>query len=115
MPIRRRAVEATPLQLPDLPAVTKLWAKLPTFVAFLTARSYEDGGARLPGTFWFDGSSSGFAITLRDVDQCLRLVVRAPTIDDVFAAAELAIGTENAPWETDQFLAEKRAERKKKK
>jgi len=115
MPIRRRIIETAPLQLPDLPNQTKLFGKLPTLVAFLTARSYEDAGARLPGTFWFDGGSSGFAVTLRDVDQCLRLVVRAPTIDDVFGAAELAIGAENAPWEIDQFLADKRAEKKKKK
>jgi hypothetical protein len=115
MPIKRRAADTASLSLPDLPNFTKLFAKTPTLVAFLTARSYEDGGSRLPGKFWFDGNSSGFSITLIDQDQGFRLVVRAGTIDDVFAAAELALGTENAPWEVDQYHATKLAEKKKKK
>lgn len=112
---KRRAIDPATLQLPDLPSFTKTLAKFPTFVAFLTSRSYEDGGARLPGKFWFDCSSSGFALTLIDVDQALRLVVRAGTIDDTLAAAELVLGADNAPWEVDAFQAERQASKKKKK
>lgn len=115
MPIKRRVFDTTTLSLPDLPNATKLFAKFPTFVAFLTARSYEDGQARLPGKFWFDASTAGFQITLIDVDQAMRLVVRAAALDDVWAAAELALGTDNAPWEVDQYHAQKAAEKKKKK
>lgn len=115
MPIKRRVAPDAPLQFPDLPSVTKLFAKLPTLVAFITARSYDDGAARVPGKFWVDASSAGFTVTLIDIDQALRLTVRAGTIDDAFAAAESLLGAENAPWEVDQFQAEKRAEKMKKK
>lgn len=115
MPIKRRVPPDAPLQFPDLPSVTKLFQRLPTFVAFITARSYDDGAPRLPGKFWVDASSAGFTLTLIDVDQALRLTIRAGTIDDVFAAAETALGADNAPWEVDKFQAERQAEKKSKK
>lgn len=115
MPMPRRVMAPETLVPPDLPSVTKCLGKFPTLVAFLTARSYDGGGARLPGRFWFDASSSGFAITLIDADQALRIVVRAQAIDDVFAAAELILGADNAPWEVDQYQAEKLAQKKPKK
>jgi len=115
MPIKRRVAPDSPLQFPDLPSVTKLFQKLPTLVAFLTARSYDDGAPRAPGKFWVDASSAGFTVTLIDVDQALRLTIRAGTLDDVFAAVETALGADNAPWEIDQFQAQKQAEKKSKK
>lgn len=115
MPIPRRAIDPATLLPPDLPSVSKVLKGSPTLVAFLTARSYEGGGVRLPGKFWFEGGPSGFTMTLLDVDQALRCVVRAQTIDDAFAAAELLLGAENAPWEVDEFLAAKRAQKKGKK
>ena len=115
MGFKRRVTDPATLTLPDLPNVTKTLGKFPTLVAFLTSRSYDDGGARVPGKFWMDASSSGFSLTLIDVDQALRIVVRAGTLDDVFAAAELVLGAENAPWEVDAFQADRQAQKKKKK
>lgn len=115
MPIKRRFSDPSSLVMPDLPSNSKIFAKFPTLMAFLTARSYEEGGARLPGKYWFDGSSAGFQLTLIDVDQGYRLVVRAQSIDDVYTAAELALGADNAPWEPDQYQQEKLAKNRKKK
>lgn len=112
---KRRATDPATLTLPDLPSVSKTLAKFPTLIAFITSRSYDDGGARVPGKFWVDASTAGFAITLIDVDQALRLVVRAGAIDDAFTAAEIALGADNAPWEVDAFQAERQAQKKKKK
>jgi len=115
MPIPRRAHDPATLVPSDLPATTKVLGKFPSLVAFLTARSYTDGPARVPGKIWLEGNSLGFSITLIDVDNAVRCVVRAGTLDDVYAAAELLLGTENAPWEVDQYQAERQAQKKSKK
>lgn len=115
VPIPRRFSDPASLVPPDLPTVTKVLAKFPLLVAFLTARSYVEGGVRLPGKIWFEGSTAGFALTLIDQDQAMRLTVRAGAIDDVLAAAELALGADNAPWEVDEYQANRLANKKSKK
>jgi len=115
MGLIKRAQPSETLKLPDLPAVTKLLQKFPTLIAFISSRSWPDGSPRVPGRFWFDPTPSGYTITLIDVDQCLRIKVHAGTIDDVFAAAELVIGTESSQWEIDPWSAEQAAKKMKKK
>lgn len=115
MPIKRREMDPATLLPPDLPSESKILAKLVNVRTFLSARSYEGGGVRLPGKLWLEGNALGFTITLKDVDQALLLTVRASTLDDVFAAAELVLGAENAPWEVDQWAATRQAEKKSKK
>jgi len=99
----------------DLPSDSKTLKAFPTLRAFLTARSYEGGGVRLPGKIWLEGNALGFQVTLKDVDQALQVSVRASTLDDVFAAAELLLGADKAPWEVDQWQAGKQAEKKSRK
>jgi hypothetical protein len=115
MMFRKRVQDPASVKLPDLPNVSKTFAKFPTFVAFFTSRTYEDGSPRAVGKYWFDASGSGFSITLIDVDQGFRLVVRGPTIDDAFAAAEVALGSDSAPWEVDQYQQDRIAKKSKKK
>lgn len=115
MPIKRREMDPVTLVPSDLPMESKVLHRFLALRQFLSARSYEGGGVRLPGKMWLDGGASGYSITLKDVDQALQITVRAGTLDDVFSAAELVLGAENAPWEVDQYQAERRAEKKKKK
>lgn len=115
MPMRRRSAPSAPLVPADLPSVTKVFAKLPNLIEFLTCRSWEDGSTRVPGRFWFDAGSLGFSITLKDPNNALQAVMRAGTIDDVFALCEAFLGQENAQWEVDQYQADKLAEKSKKK
>lgn len=114
VPMPKRKFDTSNLVPDDLPSESKLLHKCPLLRQFITARSYEGGGVRLPGRFWFEAGSLGFAITLIDVDNALRCVVRAGAIDDVFAAAELLLGAENGPWEVDQFQADRKAKKPKK-
>jgi hypothetical protein len=115
MPIKRNPVDPATLVPPDLPTESKCLPKSPMLRAFLCARSYLEGGVRLPGRIWLEGTSLGFTLTLIDVDQALRLVVRATTLDDAFAGAELLLGADNAPWEVDEYLASRKAQKGKKK
>lgn len=116
MPIKKRALDAPTLVPPDLPSDTKILKKAcPMLVEFVTCRSYIEGGARVPGRFWFEPSGSGFMITLFDLDNAMKIAVRAGTIDDVFAACEVVLGAENAPWEPDQYQLDRRAQKGKKK
>jgi len=115
MALVKRQVGADALTMPDLPGNSKLLGKLTTLIEFLTKRTWPDGAARAPGRLWLDPSPLGFTITLIDVDQCLRIKVYAGTIDDVFAAAELVVGSESSQWEVDAYSAEQRAAKLKKK
>jgi len=114
MPIRKPSFDPATLVPPDLPSESKLLAKLPALRTFLTARSYEGGGVRLPGKFWFEATSSGFFVTLFDLDNALKVSGRAPTLDDAFALLELLAGAENLQWEPDEFQAQRQAKKKKK-
>lgn len=115
VPMPKRSGPAAPLVPPDLPAATKVLGKCPLLVQFLTCRSWEDGTARVPGRFWFDAGALGFSITLKDPNAALQAVLRASCIDDVFALCEAFLGSESAPWEVDQYQAERMAEKNKKK
>jgi len=115
MPMQKPEVSGGTLVPPDLPSETKLLAKCPLLIQFMTCRSYTDGTARAPGEWWFLPSPSGFAIALKDVDTARKVTVRAGTIDDVFKAVELFLGTENSQWEVDEYRLEKLVTKKTKK
>jgi len=100
--------------LPMLSKESKLFAKLPHFVEFMTATSYEDGSPRLPGRCWFDQDGVAFTITLFEPTGFARMRLRANTFDDVWMLAEKALAADNAPWEADQYAREKAATKKKK-
>jgi len=112
--VRRNAVPG-PLTFPDLPSESKVLAKFPTLIEFLTRRSWPDGTVRAPGRYWWDPLSSGFCLTLIDVDNALRIKVTAPTLDAAYAAAELVLGTDGGQWEVDTYEQEKREKKAKRK
>lgn len=115
MPMPKRSGPSAPLVPSDLPSQSKVLSKCPLLVQFLTCRSWDDGTARAPGRFWFDAGSLGFSLTLKDPNQATQAVIRAGSIDDVFALTETFLGNENAQWEIDQYAADKLAEKSKKK
>lgn len=115
MPIPKPKFDPSTLVPPDLPSESKVLAKFPALRTFLSARSYEGGGARLPGKLWIDTTAAGFQVTLIDQDNALRVSGRAATMDDLFALAELLAGGEGVQWEVDQYQREKLEKKSKKK
>jgi hypothetical protein len=54
-------------------------------------------------------------LTLQDPDALARLTLRDESLDRVLLLAEQMLGVEEAPWETDRWLAERAASKPKKK
>lgn len=115
VPIKKPAFDPSTLVPPDLPSESKLLAKFAALRAFLSARSYEGGGARVPGKLWIEPTAVGYQVTLIDQDNALRVSGRAGTLDEVFALAELLAGGEGVQWEVDQYQREKLEKKSKKK
>lgn len=115
-PLKRRIPSAEKgYVMPALLSESTILNLLPTVCEFLTATQYEDGSPRAPGYWWFTNRGSLFEVILFDPDSGARLPVVAATIDDALMAAELALGTENAPWVPDRYLNEQLAKKSKKK
>lgn len=100
--------------LPPLSHESVVLKKFPVLRFFLTGTQYEDGSPRAPGRLWLDNDGLGFRVTLFEPTAFARAVLRATTIDDVFAVCEAFLASDNPPWEADQYAREKAAGKKKK-
>lgn len=96
-------------------ALSVLFGKYPKLREHLTCMAYENGEIRTPGYLWWKTTMTAHVVTLFDPDAGARLDCRASTIDEAWALAEKLLGAEDAPWEHDQYLAERMTKRKKKK
>lgn len=92
-----------------------IWGKLPKLREHLSALAYEEGEVREPGYMWIKTTLSQWVITIFEPSACARMDIRAGTLDEALLLAEKLLGAEDAPWEIDQFLVEKRAKKSKKK
>ncbi len=97
-----------------LPSDSVLFKKLPRLMEFITQLAYEDGTPRAPGYYWVKTDATAFIVTLFDEDACARLPCRGATVEDAFGLADKLLGAENAPWEVDQWMMERKAKKKKK-
>lgn len=101
-------------KVPALVADSVLFKKMPTFCQFMTHTTYDDGSPRAPGRVWFDQDGVGFTVTLFEPSAYAKMRCRAATIDDAWALVEVALKSENPPWEVDQYARDKAATKKKK-
>jgi len=97
-----------------LPRESKVLVKLPLLCEFLSATAYEDGTKREPGYFTMRNRGHCYEATAYDPDSGLRLPVRGPNLDHVFAALEQLLGTAEAPWEVDDYLMSRVSKKKRK-
>lgn len=112
--MKRRTPPAAGLPALPLDDNSKVLAKLPLIREFLSATAYEDQSPRQPGYLTLKNRGGSYEITVYDPDAGLRCAVRAMTLDDVFAAAELLLGASDAPWEVDRWLTDQLAKNRKK-
>lgn len=104
--------EKTPI--PAMAAESKIFKNFPRLLEFWTATTYEDGSPRAPGKHWFDQDGVGYTLTLFEPSGYAKMRLRAAVIDDTYTLAEKALGSENPPWEVDQYARDKAAGKKKK-
>lgn len=116
MPVKRRAPLAQVGALaPPAPAASMILARLPALREFLSATSYDDGSPRSPGTFRLSSRFAAWEVTIQDPDAAARLTARDVSLDKALLLVEQLLGVEDAPWETDRYLAEALSKKSKKK
>lgn len=92
---------------------TQILERCAQVVAHLCHVAYDDGSPRQPGTVTIRVRGSTWSVEARDWDAAARLVASATTLDDAFALLDLLLGSDNAPWEPDRYLAETKQPKKK--
>ncbi len=102
-------------KVPALVAESVLFKKMPNFCQFMTHTTYDDGSPRAPGRVWFDQDGVGFTVTLFEPTAYAKMRCRASTIDDAWALVEVALKSDNPPWEVDQYARDRAAGKSKKK
>jgi len=86
------------------PMESVVMGSLHNIIAHCATTRYEDGDPRVPGWITVKTFGSGWVVTVKDPDAGLSLSATAATLDDALALADLLLGSEDAPWEVDQFL-----------
>jgi hypothetical protein len=76
---------------------------------------YDDGDPRKPGWFTIKTMGSAWVVQVKDPDAALSLTATGQTLDDALTLADLLLGSEEAPWEPDQFLRKQAAPPRNKK
>lgn len=93
---------------------TEILGRCPQVVAHLTHVAYDDGSPRQTGTVTIRIRGTTWSVEARDWDACARLVASGTSCDDAFALLDLLLGSDNAPWEPDRYLEEKKPTKKSK-
>lgn len=101
--------------LPALPNESVVLKKFPHLRSFFVNTAYDDGSPRATGRVWLENDGIAFVVTLMEPSAFARVRLRAATLDDMFAVAEMHLGTENAPWEVDQWQLKRHQEANEKK
>lgn len=78
-----------------------LFNTLPNLMKHCAVTRYDDGESRWPGTAIIRTEGSTWKVILKDPSTALQLLCAASTLDDALALAELLLGAEKAPWESD--------------
>lgn len=104
------APEGTATHLAAIESV--ILSKLPHLVAHCCVLRYEDGDGRRPGWFTIKSQGASWVCQVKDPNACAQLQAIGNTIDDALVLADLLLGSEQAPWEPDQFLKAQSAKKK---
>lgn len=102
--LKRRQAPAEGTPAIPLESESVILHDCPLLRQFLTHTAYSDMSPRQPGYMTIRTRGLAFEMTLYDYDSGMRLVVQGPCLDDMFAAGELMLGTDAAPWTVDQYL-----------
>lgn len=85
------------------PIDTKSMKEFPNLVMHCSVTRYDDGDPRQPGWFTIKTQGSAWVVVLKDPDSVTQMQCLGNTLDDALALAELLAGSDDAPWEVDQW------------
>jgi len=89
-----------------------LFGKLQAIVSHLAITQYDDGAPRRPGWITLKTLGAAWVVEAKDPDSCCKLSVVQNTLDDALAALCLLLESEEAPWEPDPWLQQKKPGKK---
>lgn len=93
--------------------LTKLLVKFPAIIAHLSVSVYDDGSPRQAGWITIKAQGGMWVIQVKDPDAGASLTISHQSLDDAFAAAEVALSSDTTPWQPDRFLQDKKPKRGK--
>jgi len=86
------------------PVESNVFDRLSQIVAHCAVTKYEDGDPRKPGWVTLKTLGSAWIVEAKDPDSAAKLTASADTLDNALALLDLLLGSEEAPWEPDQWL-----------
>lgn len=91
-----------------------VFSKLHNIVKHCCVTKYEDGSQRKPGWITIKTMGSAWVVQLKEPDAALQLSCTQQSLDDALALADVLLGSDEAPWEPDLFLAKQATPKTKK-
>lgn len=92
---------------------TKVLSRFQNIVLHCCMCAYDDGSPRTPGWVTLKQLGGMWMLQMKDPDASAQLCVSAVLLDDLFVAAQLLLGAEDAPWQPDPFLAAAKSQKRK--
>ena len=84
---------------------SSVFDRLPNVVKHCCITKYEDGSPRKPGWITIKTLGSAWVVQVKEPDSALSLTCTQQSLDDALALADVLLGSDEAPWEPDPFLA----------
>lgn len=93
---------------------TQIFHDLMALVEHCTTRKYDDGDPRETGWLTIKTQGAAWCVQVKDPDSACSFTAVADTLDKALETAQLLLSCDEAPWETDQWLAAAKAKKNKK-
>lgn len=90
-----------------------LFADLLPLIEHMAVTKYEDGDSRIPGWITIKVQGAAWIVQVKDPDAAVGFQAIADTLDKALSTAALMLACDEAPWEPDAWLAQKKKTGKK--
>lgn len=112
--VKKKSLETAPEgQFKHLaPMESKVLTSFDQVIAHCAVVRYDDGDPRKPGWIVLKTLGSAWVLEAKDPDTCSRMTASAGTLDDALTLMDLLLGSEQAPWEPDQWLRQSQSRKR---
>lgn len=94
------------------PMESELFRDMMSLVEHCAVRLYDDNSPRDIGWWTVKTLGAAWVVQVKDPDSCCSFNAIGDTIDKALATAALLLSSEEAPWESDNFLKAQKAKKK---
>lgn len=95
------------------PMESDVFTRLPNLVAHCCVTRYDDGDPRSPGLLMIKTQGSSWVVVVKEPDAAVQMQCLGASLDDALALCDLLLGSDDAPWEVDQWAAKRNTGKKK--